>query len=188
MHLVQYITVEKKRNIRKEVSDWFASKCEYASSSKDYTNDLTIHNDRVFDSLQEAITFMDNHYASAYDDHAISFHDGSYVSPSNKLKNIQERITKNDQARSNYIFNTKIQNHKSKSITCSCCGSRLTLSYVKGQKCPVCNTDLRSQSVLKRIKKFDETGKTLHELERKEEMKLSKKGPIKWLVKVEAYV
>ena len=41
-------------------------------------------------------------------------------------------------------------------ITCPKCGSRLSWDYLKGNTCPLCETDLRSDTVLSRLKSFDE--------------------------------
>lgn len=41
-------------------------------------------------------------------------------------------------------------------MTCHKCGSRLSLDYLKGNICPLCETDLRSDTILGRLKSFDE--------------------------------
>ena len=188
MHVLQTLIINNKRSIRKEAASWFASKCEYASSPKDYSNQLTIHDSKVFESYKDASDFMDNNYINwDYHDHAIPFHDDRNLTPSKKAQDILSRISKNQEARDEYIQKNSVQNRKSKSVTCPCCESRLSLSYLRGQKCPLCGTDLRSNTVLSRIKKFDTDDKALRRALNEENKKASKKAPIKWLVKVEAH-
>lgn len=188
MHELRILVVNQKRSIRKEASEWFAAHCEYATSSKDYSNRLDIHENKVFGSYKDASDFMDNNYVNwDYHDHAIPFHDDRNMRPSKKAQDIRSRIKKNMDFRDDYIRKNKVQNRKSKSITCPCCDSRLTLSYLRGQKCPLCDTDLRSPTVLSRIKKFDLDDKLLKQALNEENKKASKKAPIKWLVKVEAH-
>lgn len=190
MHLIQFIEIEKKRNIRKEVSEWFCKNDEYAHSPDDYPQErLIIRDQTVFDSYQDASDYLDEAVNSVarYKDLAIPFHDGRDATTSKKLEDVRSRIVKNENARNEYIAKNDIHNRKSKSVTCPCCDSRLTLSYLRIQKCPLCGTDLRSPTVLNRIQKFADDDKKLRKMEADEERKLSKKGPIKWLVKVEAH-
>lgn len=57
-----------------------------------------------------------------------------------------------------------IQNRKSEFIECKKCGSKLSKIYVQGNICPLCNTDLRSDTIVARLKKYDKEDKELAEM------------------------
>jgi hypothetical protein len=87
------------------------------------------------------------------------------------------------------------ENCKHQFITCKVCGSKLNVKELLKEKfprssnhCPLCDTDLRPESVTEREQKLKTQWEMLEEQERqaKEEFKRhDKKGRIKWLVKIE---
>jgi predicted amidophosphoribosyltransferase len=62
---------------------------------------------------------------------------------------------------------------------CVKCGSKLNKSYFRGEKCPLCYADLRSKSVLEKIKGFDDKIALL----RKEKEEICRpRATVMWLV------
>ena len=54
-----------------------------------------------------------------------------------------------------YIKAHSIHKRTSKYVGCPECGSRLNLGYIRGEKCPLCGTDLRPESSIEKIKWHD---------------------------------
>ena len=73
---------------------------------------------------------------------------------------------------------------KAQLVGCKKCGSRLNREYLKSNYCPLCGTDMRSETELHRIQRLREKAeaaeKKITEAQRK-----SKKGKVYWLVKIE---
>lgn len=134
-----------------------------------------------YDEAVEKINSLDNGW---YDDHGVmykSYKGQSKAMVSNRDKVKEVRIKKNE-----YIEANDIHNRTSETITCPKCKSRLNLSYVRGNNCPLCRTDLRSNTVLKRIEAFDSK---IKELDKKyAEFEKKQKYEVMWLVKLEFHV
>lgn len=188
-HYVDYLTVEKESKIIPTAKAFASQHCNrYENPSGKYHGDLTIYKYQIFDSVELADQYIYDHYDNHdYHDCAVKFRDLDAVKPTKKMLDIERRIKENDQARKEYILANTIQNRVSKSITCPCCGSRLNLSYVHDQTCPLCHTDLRSTTVQNRIKKFGTDKKKLEKELSNAKKKLADKAPIKWRVKLEVH-
>ena len=70
-------------------------------------------------------------------------------------------------------------------VGCSSCGSRLNKEKLRGEKCPLCGTDLRSQSTLDRLKALRSKHLEIMSQLEDERCKDKNKATIKWLVKFE---
>ena len=68
---------------------------------------------------------------------------------------IRERIEKEKAKKEEYTAAHSIHAAKSKYIGCPSCGSSLNRSMFKGEKCPLCHTDLRSVTTLQTISGYD---------------------------------
>lgn len=70
-------------------------------------------------------------------------------------------------------------------IGCPSCGSKLARRYLSSNHCPLCNTDLRSKTVLDRLAGYQ---RKIHELNTKidkAEQKAQENTVVKWLIKYE---
>ncbi len=54
-----------------------------------------------------------------------------------------------------YIKAHFIHKRTSKYVDCPECGSKLNLSYIRGEKCPLCGTDLKPESTIEKINWYD---------------------------------
>lgn len=116
----------------------------------------------------------DNHYGG----YAVRYYNTSGVSTA-QTKVIDIKIQKTIDKKAEWVLAHSIHNLKANLITCVKCGSKLNKSYIKGEKCPLCYADLRSKSVLERIKGFDDKIALL----RKEKGEICKpKAAVMWLV------
>lgn len=64
-----------------------------------------------------------------------------------------------EKKRDDFIETHSIHRRSSTYIGCPECGSKLYLGYIKGEKCPLCNTDLRPKSTIEKIKWYDKKTK-----------------------------
>ena len=188
-HAVEYATVSKKSDVMKEAKDFaYYNVDRIENPCREYHGDMTIVESKICDSVEDADEYLKDKFDHHdYRDGAVRFHDLKAVQPTKKMLDLQRRISENYKAKEEYLNKNVVQNRESKSITCTCCGSRLTLSYLHGQRCPLCSTDLRSATVQNRIKKFDSDQKKLNKEYAEAEKKLKSKAPIKWRVKVEVH-
>lgn len=167
-HSINYYTA--KANTEKQLQTFISEITEYAYDPQEtsgYHGNITIHRNKTYenyDAAMDAIKKFDNGW---YDDHVVSYYD---ISDEGRKK-IEEWNEKRD----NYILAHSIHKRTSSQIGCNCCKSKLTLSYLRGEKCPVCGEDLRPQSTIDKIKWYDEKVK---ECKKKYRTKY-------WLAKVE---
>ena len=102
---------------------------------------------------------------------------------------LKELTTKLDEAKADLDKAKKtyysVDTVKSKYIACKHCGSKLAVSYIKSNKCPLCGEDLRPQSVQDRFKRLMAKVKKLEETV---VTKKKKGAKIYWLVKIEYHV
>ena len=84
------------------------------------------------------------------------------------------------------------KNHKSATVGCKNCGSKIALKYLRSNICPVCKEDLRPETTQKRIKALKEKADALIDkrdsMECAERKKNLKKAETYWLVKTEFHV
>lgn len=123
----------------------------------------------------------------SYNDFAIPFYESIKQEPTKQMQNIEKRLDKIIVDREEYEKKHSIKNLSSKLVTCKHCESKLAKDFLKRNNCPVCGKDLRSQYILDRIIKYDEDYKKLNKQLVEIKKKRNKKGPIKWLVKVEVH-
>ena len=104
---------------------------------------------------------------------------------------IKRRQDETAEKREALIADSKIwAGRKSKYVTCEDCGSKLNVERLRAMRtcvCPLCRNDLRSESVINRIKAYDEKIRELRGKYAKEMMKLTSKAAVKWLVKMEVH-
>ena len=137
---------------------------------------FTFH-DHVAESYEDAVEYIKSKDNGWYDDH------GCYYKEYEKTKTAkaaESRIQKMREEKKKYICEHSIKNHKSKFIGCKKCGSKIATAFLgNSEKCPVCHTDLRSDYILERIKKYDS------DIKKAEKKTVSKKYTIRKLVKLE---
>ena len=90
-----------------------------------------------------------------------------------------------------YYRKTNVKNFKAKLVTCPTCESKINKEYINNCTCPLCRTDLRSETTKKTIERYESNIEKLEEEIKKENKKLIKKvkdkAPIKYLLLFEEY-
>lgn len=71
------------------------------------------------------------------------------------MATIRERIEREQSKKEAYAQAHSVHAAKSRYITCPNCGSSLNRSVFKGEKCPLCGTELRSKTTLETLAGYD---------------------------------
>ncbi len=189
-HCTDYIVVDKKKDIMEVAQDFaFYNTDRYENPSGRYHNSLDVLEGTVYDDYDDACIKAEELERSrgSYNDFAIPFYESIKQEPTKQMLNIEKRMDKIIVDKEEYDKKHSIKNLSSKLITCKNCESKLAKDFLKRNNCPVCGKDLRSQYILDRIKKYDEDYKKVNKQLVEISKKRNKKGPIKWLVKVEVH-
>lgn len=147
--------------------------------------------DKTFPNIEAAQQYIEEHDNGWYDQIAVKFLDYSDVKLK-ETKAYEKLVEKRIDAirRMNDLEHTfHFANVKSAFIGCKNCGSKISSKYLRTNYCPVCNYDMRPETVQERIKKARQNAKELEkklaEEQRKMEEKQKKSAKVRWLVKVE---
>ena len=189
-HCTDYIVVDEKKDIMEVARDFaFYNTDRYENPSGRYNNILDVLESTIYEDYDDAYLKASELERSrgSYNDFAIPFYSSIKQEPTKQMLNIEKRMDKIIVDKEEYNKKHSIKNLSSKLITCKHCESKLAKDFLKRNNCPVCGKDLRSQYILDRIKKYDDDYKKLNKQLTEIEKKRNKKGPIKWLVKVEVH-
>lgn len=77
------------------------------------------------------------------------------------LNDLRRRLEENQQRYNKYLEEHSIHSFKSEYVGCKNCGSKLKISLIKGEICPLCRTDLRSPTTIETLKKYIDKSKEL---------------------------
>ncbi len=190
-HCTDYIVVDKKKDIMEVAQDFaFYNTDRYENPSGRYHNSLDVLEGTVYEDYDSACMKAEELEVvrGSYNDFAIPFYESIKQEPTKQMQNLTKRLEKIIEDKCEYDDKHSIKNLSSKLITCKHCESKLAKDFLqRNNRCPVCGKDLRSQYILDRIKKYDEDYKKIDKQLFELQKKRNKKGPIKWLVKVEVH-
>lgn len=143
---------------------------------------------KTFDCYDDAEEYLEKH-DKEYRNFAVKYKDNNLFKPSAKLNALRERLGKANKDYYEFANKFHFADHKSETVGCKHCGSKIALKYLRGNCCPVCRTDMRPDSVKERIesmkKKAEELQKQYDVLWKEENKKQLKNATEKWLVKIE---
>ena len=118
---------------------------------KEFTSDVPVIMISGHGTIDTAIEAIKKYNSDWYSDHIVMYYD---ISAKGRAK-----VTEWEKKRDNFIETHSIHQRSSAYIGCPECGSKLYLGYIKGEKCPLCNTDLRPKSTIEKIKWYDKKTK-----------------------------
>ena len=187
-HAVDYITVDKRKDIMRAAKEFAAHNVDrYEDPSGSYHGKMTIHDTPICDSYEAAYEFIQSHDRGWYDDHAVQFKDKSALKPTKQMETLMAKANKLQADKKDYLDKHSLRARKSEFMGCKKCNSKIAVKYIRGHKCPVCNAEMMSQTVVDRLKKYttdrEEVLRQIEQLRRKQ----NGKCPIRWLVKVEVH-
>ena len=187
-HAVDYITADKRSEIMR-VAERFASlntdRLENPAGS--YHGNMHIHDMPVCESYDEAIDMIEGWDTGWYSDHAVQYKDKSALKPTKQMLALKAKADKLAADKQAFIESHSLKSRKSEFIGCKNCGSKLSLKHLKGNRCPLCGTDLRADYIIERIKKYDKDREEAIDQYQKLQAKQTGKCPVRWLVKVEVH-
>lgn len=149
------------------------------------TNSIRVPIEKVFDTVEEAETFIEKVDRHNYDGIAVKFLDFSEVEENAKIKELRTKIADTVRKQRDYIAAHSVKKQKAAYIGCRACGSKLNKEKLKSERCPLCNSDLRSASTQERIASFYAKIEEYNKKIKQEQLKQKKKAKVKWLVKFE---
>lgn len=107
-----------------------------------------------------------------------------------KEEELEKRVVEITNKMNDYIRDNHISNRKSAYVGCPTCGSKLSLAHMSGDHCPLCRTDLRSQTVLDTIERYKERIRAAKKAVSDEKKRPKKGDKVEkmWLINAEAYI
>ena len=192
MHEIEYFDYNYTTS-QKTISDNLTSYARRNSDSGGLYYGIQFKESTPFDSREKAYDYIqkiDKSYANI----CVPYLDYPNIKiDESKLKELNDKyvaLHNEYYARRDKQFYTT-ETVKSQYLGCKACGSRLAVKYLRGNRCPLCNTEMRPDTEMKRLDalkaRFDKAGDDLAKARAKGEEK-AKKGvkPTKmWLCKIE---
>lgn len=168
----------------KEITDDVCNTVRH-SGDRYGTDKVRIPTETVFDTSEEAEAYIEKVDRHDYDGIAVKFLDFTGVEDSKKIKEYRAKIAELVKKKDEYIREHSVRKQKAAFIGCQSCGSKLNKEKLRGERCPLCNTDLRAASTLERIASFDTRVKETDKKITQERLKWKSKAKVRWLVKYE---
>ena len=141
-------------------------------------------NDIVCKNYDEAVKWIEAHDKGWYDQLAVKYYEPVHGEKSKKIDELDAKIQeayKIYRERSSVVYP---KTRTSEFIGCNNCKSRLSSKHLNRNHCPVCNADLRPETMLKSIAAAETKWKKAVE-NKKEYIETHSKKAIRWLVKIE---
>ena len=187
-HMIDYMSFKKdtsEKTMYKVRADFIEDNGEREHGMLiSHDSGFRLHRDIICESYDDAVDKIRQLDNGWYDDHGVLYKE--YKGKSKTMESLLEKRNKVLADRREYIKDNDIHNRTSETIACPKCKSRLALAYFRGNECPLCRTDLRSNTVQKRIEAFDAKIKDIDKKYKEAEKK--QKYDLRWLVKIEFHV
>lgn len=182
-HQIHYMTCEENVNRTKVLND---IQDRARRDGDGYSSYVRWHdNVSPCDSYEDAKKFIDDRDRGDYDDHAVRYYDYSQLPETAKEKKFKDQIQELRIAKAEWIRSHSVKTQKAQYIGCPTCGSKLNKDRLRGESCPLCNTDLRSRYILEKIEWYDHKINLCYDAIAEERKKQKKKARVMWLVKYE---
>lgn len=192
MHSIEFFDFEEGKVSEKEIQDRMnAYSVKHSDNSCVLPNDISFLK-AVFNTRKDAEEYLDKMAEGRfYPELAVQYRD---ISGMKMGKEKEKLLRKLDEARGALCDLERRQHYckdttNAKLISCRKCESRLAVAYLRGNRCPVCNTDLRPESVIARRdalrQKLDDLSKEILELDRATVQKAKEGIKVKWLVRID---
>lgn len=149
------------------------------------TENIRMPTNKIFNSYEDAKNYTYAADKGYYDGIAIKYRNISALADTNIISELRAKRLDIMSKKNKYVEEHSVKKHKASYISCQSCGSKLNKDKLKNERCPLCNTDLRSVSTLERIYAFDKQIDKYHMKIHQEQLKQKDKAPVEWLVKYE---
>ncbi len=177
-----------KRKVSAEIDEYVRKKCWEEGSSGLYGCirwiDSTTYNS--YNAAVEAINSIDR---NNYDQLAVPFLELPHGVTSKKIESLKIKIKETYKQYNALNGEVAIKSFKAQYVACKGCGSKLNKDRLNSNFCPLCRTDMRSETTQNKIKALYQKWQDLQvELRKEEETLATKKGVKKWVVKFEYHI
>lgn len=142
----------------------------------------------VFDTREEAEEYINNHNFWRKKNVGVRYKNYDSVKPSKKMLDLERRIAETEQKIISYGKAHSISTFKAEFVSCPNCKSKFKRDLLKNDYCPLCRTDMRSNTTLSTIKNYESKVKELKKQYKEEQKKLKEKATTNWLVSFQSYV
>lgn len=189
-HAIEYFTVQDEKLIMRRASEFAANNVDRQENpSGTYHGNMQIlHNVPICASYEDAVNKLKAMAKGTfYQDFAVRYYDVDSVKPTKEMEKMAIKIQELRQKKQKYIESHSVKMHSSKQVGCAKCGSKVTISFLRSENCPVCSNDLRAEYILERISKYDKDINDLSNKKKEMAKKLMNKAPVKWCFKVEVH-
>lgn len=131
--------------------------------------------DKIFDSFEEAEDYSNKIYSKWARKKNILLAFREEGKETKKIKDLKKRIESELEKKEQYYEAHKPRNFKSSYLGCPSCGSKVNKNHIVNYCCPVCGSDLKSETVKKTLDRYDEKVKKLKLDIKQEERKQTRK-------------
>lgn len=142
-----------------------------------------------YDAAQE---YLDSPEISKYwrrKNVAVQYYETENLKPTKKIEDLKRRIDETTDKAAKYSLAHSVINFKADYVGCPSCGSKLNKKYLnESNKCPLCKTDMSSETTKKTMKGYYDKINMLKKQLKEEEKKNAKKGEIRWLISAQLYL
>lgn len=150
------------------------------------TTSLSMLTTSVFNTREDAEEYIEREDKGDYYGIIVKYLDLEGIEDEQKIKSLNDKLYEARNELEAYIEKHSFKNKKTAYIKCPSCGSKLNKEKLTKESCPLCNSDLRSASVIKRISSLNKKlAKNCDKYNRELEKLKKKKTNLKWLVKFE---
>lgn len=141
----------------------------------------TVLKELTFDSYEDAEEYLNEH-ATQNNNLGVKY---KVAKETKKSKEIKERIETLEKKIAEYSAAHSVKTFKAEYIGCPSCGSKLKRTLLSSDRCPLCRTDMRSDTTITTLNGYQDKKKKLT----KELAKSTEKTcEIQWLVHAIAYL
>lgn len=190
-HAIEYFEFDvkvDKRRIESDLNERAVEDGDYHSGLNQSIRWL----DYICEDRERAYEYIESHDKGWYDQLAVKFREYPKSEPTKTLLTLKERRNKECEKRNAYEKAHSIASFKAEYVGCPNCGSKLKRTFIRGNSCPLCGTELRSKTTTETLKRYEDNIEKISNQIKEEERKINKKNvknsKIKWLVKIEYHV
>lgn len=133
-----------------------------------------------------AVAAIESHDRGWYDQLAVRYRELPKNVSNKKIEELKNKAAEVYQTLMQLDKKVAVKDFKAQLVTCKKCGSKLNKDFLNSNFCPLCRTDMRSDTTQKRLAALRQKHQELLDAIRTEKAALAaKKGEVKWLVKIE---
>ena len=188
MHNIEYYTYPEnctKKKVESELNTYVTQQT-YQEGGHGLDRPIRWLNVGPLPDYDAAVAAIKSYDRGWYDQLAVRYRELPANVSNKKIEELKNKIAETYKTLSSLDREVAVKNFKAQLVTCKKCGSKLNKDYLNSNFCPLCRTDMRSDTTQKRIAALRQKHQELQEVLRKEQAALAaKKGKVMWLVKIE---